>query len=92
MAERCGHGLGYVETLSVRSMYKIDRRGGGPGGVQKSFSRNIPNILALFHVFWVNFLYLNQSVRYKAKGKHLLSQRYTHDLCHGCSAVVPGPS
>ena len=23
-------------------MYKIDRRGGGSGGVQKSFSRNIP--------------------------------------------------
>ena len=33
-------GLGLVKILSVRSMYKIDRR----GGVQKSFSRNIPPI------------------------------------------------
>ena len=43
-AERCGHGLGLVETLSARSMYKIDRRGGGQGawGVQKSLFSKLP--------------------------------------------------
>ena len=40
-AERCGHGLGPVETLSVRSMYKIDRRGGGLGGGSKNRSLGI---------------------------------------------------
>ena len=30
-----------IKTLSVRSMYKIDRRG-GLRGVQKSFSRKLP--------------------------------------------------
>ena len=32
-------------TLHTRSMYKIDRSWGPGGGVQKSFSRNIPKSL-----------------------------------------------
>ena len=31
-------------------MYKIDRRGGGPGEVQKSFSRNIPLFMFCFNL------------------------------------------
>ena len=44
-AGRCGHITNYIDVKLMRSMYKIDRRGGGRmGGVQKSFSRNIPNL------------------------------------------------
>jgi len=31
-------------------MYKIDRMGGGGGGVQKSFSRNIP-LVQIINIF-----------------------------------------
>ena len=45
-------------------MYKIDRRG-GPGGVQKSFSRTDPNIYKLSYLKTFRFEHFKKSLQLK---------------------------